>query len=289
MRPPLIGPGARVAVVAPCHVHDPDRLARGVTMARERGIDLRIPPDLLRPWRYLASDDDRRLAQLSEALSSDEVDAVWIARGGSGLTRLLRRLDERELRRRPVIGFSDVTALFCALHRRGLGPLVHAPVLHSLGVTEPGSVEHLFELLAGRPTEPLHGETWVAGATSGPLLGGNLSLLAATCGTPWQLDARGAILVLEEIGEHPYRVDRLLQQLAAAGVLDGLAGVAVGRNVGCDPPPGADYTLADVILDVLRPLGIPVVGELPIGHGPHNKAFVWGAEATLSDGTLSWE
>ena len=232
---------------------------------------------------------DVRVTQLAEALSSTGDDAVWIVRGGSGLTRLLRDLDELPLGNKPVIGFSDVTALFCALRRRGIGPLVHGPVLHSLSVTEPGSVEHLFDLLEGRPTEPLCGETWVAGSASGPLIGGNLSLLAATCGTPWQLDARGAILVLEEIGEHPYRVDRTLQQLRSAGVFDGVAGVAVGVNVGCQPPASADYTLADVFVDVLTPLGVPVVGELPIGHGPHNRAFVWDTPATLSDGTLSWE
>ncbi|MCB9688535.1 MAG: LD-carboxypeptidase [Alphaproteobacteria bacterium] len=289
MRPPLLRRGARVAVVAPCHVHDVDRLERGMQMARERGLDLHVYPDLLRPWRYLASPDDQRLSQLAEALSSTGDDAVWIARGGSGLTRLLRRLDELPLGNKPVIGFSDVTALFCALRRRGIGPLIHGPVLHSLSVTEPGSVEHLFDLLDGRETAPLDGETWVAGTAHGPLVGGNLSLLAATCGTPWQLDASGAILVIEEIGEHPYRVDRMLQQLSSAGVLDGVVGVAIGRNVGCDPPPGADYALADVFVDVLAPLGVPVVGELPIGHGPHNRAFVWDAPATLSDGTLSWE
>ncbi len=287
---PLLPRGAPVAVVAPCHVHDPARLERGLALARDHGANLDVFPDLLRPFRYLASSDEQRLGQLVEALASEEHAAVWIARGGSGLTRLLPRLDPALLRSKPIIGFSDVTALFCALHPRGLGPLVHGPVLHSLPSTDAGSITHLFDLLAGEPVAPLEGVPWLPGEAEGPLVGGNLSLLAALCGTPWQLDARGAILVLEEINEAPYRVDRMLQQLSASGVLDGLAGVAIGDNVGCEAPEGAGWALRDVFLDVLGPLGVPVVGDLPIGHGARNRAFVWGARGRLDgSGALSWE
>jgi muramoyltetrapeptide carboxypeptidase len=190
--------------------------------------------------------------------------------------------------RKPVIGFSDATALFCTLHAHGLGPLVHAPVLHSLAGTEPADVEHLFALLAGDEPEPVQGEPWVEGEAHGPLVGGNLCLLAAMCGTPWQLDATGAILVLEEVGEPPYRVDRLLQQIRSAGVFEGVAGVLIGDFTGADVPEGANWTMRDVLVDQLRDLGVPVVGRLPIGHGARNRAFVWGAQARIAaDGTVS--
>lgn len=283
---PLVRPGQPIAVVAPCGVHDPERLERGMAMIRTAGHVLAPFPDLLRPVRYLASDDDQRAGQLMEALSSPDYAAVWIARGGYGLTRILDRLDPRRILSKPVIGFSDVTALFAALHPRGLGPLVHGPVLHSLPITEPGSVEHLLDLLAGRPLEPLVGEPWIDGVAEGPLVGGNVALLAALCGTPWQLDARGCVLVLEEVGEAPYRVDRMLQQLGSAGVFDGVVGVAVGDLVDCRVPDGASFTIRDVVLEHIGGLGVPVVGGLPIGHGARNRAFVWGMPSALRDGHL---
>ncbi len=214
---------------------------------------------------------------------------MWIARGGYGLTRILDRLRGLSLPKdRPVIGFSDVTALFSALHRAGVGPLVHAPVVHSLSNTDADDRRQLWGLLRGEAPEPLHGSQWVAGDAEGWLCGGNLCLLASLCGTPWQIDARGAIVVLEEVGEHPYRIDRMVQQLRSSGFFEGVVGVALGEMVGCNPPEGADWTLRDVLTEHLAALGIPVLGELPIGHGARNRPFVWGARAQLADEHLSW-
>lgn len=277
----------RVAAVAPSHAYDPARLEAGLDVARGLGVDVHLVPDTLRPHRYFAAPDDHRLAQLVAALTDPGWDAVWMVRGGSGLTRLLPRIPWADLSPRPVIGFSDVVALHAGLWRHGLGPLVHGPVLHSLPTTDAASVRHLSALLHGEPLEPLSGETWAAGAAQGPLLGGNLCVLAALCGTPWQLSAAGAILVLEEIGEAPYRVDRSLQQLASAGVLDGVAGVALGTFTGCAPPEGAPWTLRDLVLEHLAPLGVPVLADLPIGHGVENRAFVWGRTARIDGGHLS--
>jgi muramoyltetrapeptide carboxypeptidase len=283
---PIVAQGARVAVVAPASVYDPRRLEEGLVVARTAGHAPELLPDLLRPVRYLASSDEQRTTQLLEALTDPAWAAVWLARGGYGLTRILSALELSDLPKRPVVGFSDATALFALLWRRRAGPLVHGPVIHSLGRTDEGSLAHLWDVLAGRPTAPLLGETWVAGEATGPVLGGNLAVLAALCGTPWQLDARNAILVLEEVGEPAYRIDRLLQQLRDAGVFDRVAGVAVGQLVDCRVPTDATFTLRDVFLDQLVRLRVPVVGDLPIGHGPANRAFVWGTEGTLRDGRL---
>lgn len=283
----IVPRGARIAVVAPCGIHNVERLDRGFAIAREHGHVIEPFPDLLRPFRYLASSDDQRSADLVKALASPEHAAVWIARGGYGLTRILDRIDPLGVvPSKVVIGFSDLTALFCMLYKHGRGRLVHAPVLHSLAVTDPASTEHLFALLAGEPVAPLEGEPWILGEAEAPMVGGNLSLLAALCGTPWQLDARGRILVIEEIGETPYRVDRLMQQLLSAGVLSGVAGIAFGDFTDCAPPEGASWSLREVLLDHVGRLGVPVVGNLPIGHGPRNCAFVWGAMARLGDGRL---
>lgn len=285
---PLLPRGAPVAMVAPAGIHDPDRLDAGLALARARGVDVRALPGMLQPHRYLAGDDDHRAEQLIEALTDPRWAGVWISRGGYGLTRILDRLEGVELGNKPIIGFSDVTALFAALHPRGLGPLIHGPVVHSLPITDDASLEHLFDLLAGRETAPLEGTPWVDGTAEGWLCGGNLCLLATLCGTPWQLDVSGAILVLEDVGEYAFRLDRMLQQLRSAGALEGVAGIAVGTFEGCRVPGGADYTLRDVLLDHLGTLGVPVIGDLPIGHGAANRAFAWGAAASLRDGRLAW-
>ena len=128
----------------------------------------------------------------------------------------------------------------------------------------------------------------VDGTATGPLVGGNLCMLAVTCGTPFQLDARGGILVLEEVAEHPYKVDRMLQQLADAGVLDEIRGVALGSFTGCEAPAGADWSLQDVLDEHLAGRGVPVVAGLPIGHGPHNHAWPVRATGRLQGGQLGW-
>ena len=284
-RPVLVPAGAPIAVVAPSGAHDVARFEAGLDIARGLGFDLRPTEGMLRPHRYLAAPDDVRRRQLRHALTRPDVAAVWAARGGYGLTRIIDTLDTRGVARRPVIGFSDLTALFCAL-RGTEATCVHGPVVHSLPITDEPSLDHLARLLGGRPLEPLEGTPWVEGRAVGPLLGGNLCLLAATCGTPHQLDAAGSLLVLEEIGEPAYKLDRMLQQLVSAGVFHGVAGVLVGELTDCRLPPGADYPLRDIFLDHLQPLGVPVLAELPIGHGGANRAFAWGRVGRLEGGRL---
>jgi muramoyltetrapeptide carboxypeptidase len=284
----MISPGSPIAVVAPSGIHDEERLERGLTTARIVGLNVQPFNDLLRPRRYLAAPDQHRLDQLQLALRQPHWGGIWIARGGYGMTRILDRLDLRNLPPTPVIGFSDITPLLTALHKHRGGPIIHGPVVHSLPVTDRASQDHLFALLAGRPTAPLEGTQVVAGKATGPLVGGNLCLLAATCGTPHQVDCEGAILVLEDIGEPAYKLDRMLQQLVSAGALKGVVGVALGQFTDCPVPEDADYTIVDVLMDHLAPLGVPVLSDLPIGHGPANRAFPVGHEATLADGTLSW-
>ncbi|MCB9675987.1 MAG: LD-carboxypeptidase [Alphaproteobacteria bacterium] len=282
----MIAPGAPIAVVAPCGAYDPTRFAEGLRIAREHGLNPVPLPGNLHPWRYFAGTDAHRLEQLVEALTSDAYAAVWIARGGYGLTRILDGIPWERVQSRPVIGFSDVTALFNAMYLRGIGTPVHGPVVHSLPVSDATTVERLVAVLAGeRPA--LEGEVWVPGRAEGRVVGGNLCLLAATAGTSAQLDASGCILVLEEIGEQAYRVDRMLQQLHSAGIFDGVQAVVLGEFVSCRAPDGADWTLDDMLRDHLEPLGVPVLAGCPVGHGARNHAFVWGSQGVV-DGRLAF-
>lgn len=114
-------------------------------------------------------------------------------------------------------------------------------------------------------------------------------MLSVLCGTPWQLDTRGKILVLEDIGEYVYRIDRMLQQVKSAGMLNGLAGVVLGEFTECAPPQGADFDVYDVLHDHLGRLNVPVLAHAPIGHDSANRAFVWNQSATICDNTLQLE
>ncbi len=271
---------ARIAVIAPSGAFDPARLERGLSRLRTWGYRPEVLPGVGHPHRYLANTDAARLDDLRAALSGTH-DAVWMARGGYGMARLLRDLDLDACADVPFLGFSDGTALLdtlAARHRQAW----HAPVLTSVGdVCDDTSLSHLQRCLAGEPMSTMTGSTLVTGVADGRVRGGNLCVLASLCGTPWQLRAQGAIVVLEEVGEAPYKVDRLLRQLLDSGALDGVLGVALGDFLGADAPAGAGWNVKDVLRDALAPLGVPVVTGLPFGHGPRNLAFPMGVQAML--------
>ena len=206
-----LDPNRPIAVVAPAGLQRGDRLERGLAYAREvLGLHLVVPEPLERPHRYLAGPDDHRLQQLVHALTDPQYGAVWASRGGYGVTRLLPHLPWDDVRPIPVIGFSDLTPLLNVLAARTRAKPWHGPVLHSLCAPRPGPPWPTSPRgYVASPRRPSQGTTWVTGEAAGRLVGGNLAMLAATCGTPWQLDARGAVLFLEDVGEAPYRLDRL--------------------------------------------------------------------------------
>jgi muramoyltetrapeptide carboxypeptidase len=273
--------GTRILAIAPSHAYDPAKLDAGLAIARDAGFDVTALPDTLRPHRYFASRDDHRLAQLVSALADPWWDAVWAIRGGSGVTRLLPRIPWETLPPRPFIGFSDLTPLLDALRVRVGSPVVHGPVLHSLPATTEATRTTFFRLLATGAFDGLQGRALVAGEVTAPVVGGNLAMLCATAGTPFQLRAEGCILALEDVGEAPYRIDRMLEQLRQSGQLDGVAGIALGSWRGCRVPEGVDWSLDDIFLEHFAPLGVPVVADLPFGHGPDNIGLPLGRTVHL--------
>jgi muramoyltetrapeptide carboxypeptidase len=282
----MLRPGARIAVVSPSAVYEPARLEAGIATIASWGYEPVRSLHLGRTHRYLAGTTEERVLDLRWAFEADDIDAVWYARGGYGTIHCLDSLEWERVQNRPVIGFSDATALFSAMRVEQCGVAVHGPVLHSLADhVDEASRARLKALLAGGPVPRLAGRTLVGPEqfrVSGPLVGGNLCVLASLCGTPWALEAAGAIVLLEEIAEPPYKVDRLLTQLVASGALEGVHGFALGTFLGADAPKGADWSVADVVSEVLGPLGVPIVHGLPIGHGPENHAVVLHRSATLS-------
>jgi muramoyltetrapeptide carboxypeptidase len=289
-----------VAIIAPAGPVVEAKIRTAVDRCRRLGLEPVPGPGLRGRAGYLAGSDHARAADLQSALDRD-VDAVWAIRGGYGTLRTLQHVELSGLRERPLpfIGFSDNTAIHLAMLRLGVasfhGP--HAGADHFPAETEAAFRAVLMDAGAAGPLplprdfEPV---TVVPGRAEGPLIGGNLALLAATCGTPYQPDTRGAILFFEDVGEVLYRIDRMLMQLRLAGLLDQVAGIAVGEFTEMEDPvriaTGDDGpSLQSLLGEILGPLGVPVVMGLPFGHGAQNWTLPLGVRARLDAAAGSLE
>lgn len=282
-------PGATIAVIAPGGIPDPDRLERGIATVQRWGYVVAKGPHLRARDRYTAGTAEERARDLVWALTTPGIDAVWLARGGFGAVHVLPALPSRLLPR-VIIGYSDATALFSALLDAGGLALLHGPVLQELpDHVDAENALRLRSLLATGSAPPLHGRVARSGPpVRGRLVGGNLAVLASLAGTRWQLDARGSLLLLEDVAEPPYRLDRLVTQLRQAGALDGVAGLVLGEFRRCEPPPGSGWTIEELLLDLLTPLGVPILAGVPVGHAQCNAAFWLGVTAILDGETLSF-
>jgi muramoyltetrapeptide carboxypeptidase len=268
-RPSRIRPGDVVGVVAPSGVVDPARLARGVAVLTSMGLRVRFGDALEQRCGYLAGPDAARLADLQRMFDDPDVRAVFCARGGYGSQRIVPSLDWNGLTRAPkvVVGYSDATVLLAAVVR-AMGTAIHGPMVAddlARGLAPP-ALERLRRLL-GDAAFRWHEELPVCvrpGCVEGRLLGGCISVLATMVGTPWALDTRDAILFLEDVNEHAYRLDRLLLQLRQAGLLDRVSGVVFGRLDGCASHDG--ITPLDVVRDHFAESPFPVAYGLSAGH-----------------------
>jgi muramoyltetrapeptide carboxypeptidase len=277
-------PGDPVVVVAPASPFDRASFEAGLEVISRR-YQVRYDPALLARHRYLAGNDERRLAELAAALTDTGTRAVFCARGGYGLMRLLPKLEGIALTAKPVIGFSDITALHQILQRQRFVS-VHGPVLTQLPRLSAPTHARLFELLESHaPAADLAGlETYCDGVAEGPLLGGNLSLLTRLLGTPFLAPLEGAILLLEDVGERPYRLDRMWTHLALAGVFRQVRGIVLGEFAGCEEKE-ADYSSADVLRELAAAAGLPCAAGFPIGHGTENQPVPLGVRVRLDAGS----
>jgi muramoyltetrapeptide carboxypeptidase len=283
-RPSRLTRGSRIALVAPAGpLLERDDLTRAAELCRALDYVPIVGVNAGRRHGYMAGTDEERLADLNGALQDPSIDAIWCIRGGFGSTRILDQIDFESLARhpRPLIGFSDITAVLNAAVARAGVVTFHGPVARA---SMPAFTRWHFERVltcaepAGRlrrlpvPADVLipRDDRIVAlsgGVAEGPLAGGNLTLLQCLIGTPFFPDLDGAILFLEDVGEDLYRVDRVLAHLRLAGALDRLAGVVVGRFTELQRRSADGAMGFDEVLDTyLRPLGIPVGYGYPVGH-----------------------
>jgi muramoyltetrapeptide carboxypeptidase len=279
--------GSLLAIVAPSGPFDPERFRLGLDWLTSR-YRVRHDESIFERTGYLAGSDERRIGELRAAIEDPEVEAILCARGGYGATRLLPALDPESVARanKVLVGFSDVSALHALWARAGVRS-IHAPMVASLAVSSEAVREEWIRTLEARERP----ESWkvqvlAPGQAEGRLFGGNLSVLASLAGTPFAPPLDGCLLFLEDVGERPYRIDRMLTTLRQSGWLGRCSGFILGEFT--DGDPGDDgVTLEQVVRDRLGDLGVPVVAGFPAGHIDHNEPLTFGALARITGNLLT--
>lgn len=280
--PPRLSPGATLGIIAPSSPVSEERLAAGVAALEQLGFRVRVGPHLRERRGHLAGADEARAADLVAMFADPGIDGILCARGGSGSIRMLPYLEYATIRAHPkvFVGYSDVTTVQLALlHHCGLvtffGPMVTpnfakelsaecvTTLLEQVGRPDPPGV--LYDPRDPRPVEVL-----VGGRAEGPCVGGTLALVAATLGTPHQIDLREAIFFFEDVHESPARIERYLMQLRLAGLLEDVAGFLIGTApyTETEEERGHYLALEQVYRDLLVPLGKPLLYNFPCGHEP---------------------
>lgn len=285
--PKPLFPGARVALVAPASAVSEEALQPALDLVRSLELEPVTYPSCFYVNRdgYFAAKDAQRAEDINRAFADPAIDGVWCIRGGYGAHRILPLLDGETIHKNPKWfgGYSDVTALHTFLNQTCGLETYHC----TMASTEPKPNEFtlgwlkkaLFGSLSGPLCNPEEqpAATLVSGTASGKLCGGNLSLLAASLGTPWEIDTRGKILFLEDIGEKTYRVDSMLTQLRNAGKFEDCAGILLGAWTDCVPEmPERTLTLKEIFTQLIVPAGKPTIMDIACGHCPTTLALPMG-------------
>jgi muramoyltetrapeptide carboxypeptidase len=312
IKPPRLNYGDTVGVIAPASAPaDPKAIEQSVETLEQLGFKPKLASNVRRRWGFLAGSDRERAGDLMKMFVDRKVKAILCVRGGYGTARLLPLLDYSKIRANPkiFIGYSDITSLHCAFLVKANLISFHGPMLNSDFIKddlpeftlqsflrmlmEPEAAGSIRKGLSGKgekksPGRAKNSDISVlhSGKATGQLIGGNLSILCATLATPYQLSFKNRILFLEDLDEVPFRFDRMLTHLLNAGLLQQVAGVAIGTNKDCIDPKAKgckEYrqTTEDVFKERLAPLKVPVVLGLPFGHVPMNATLPVGVRATL--------
>lgn len=289
--PKPLFPGARVALLAPASAVPEEKLQPALDFIRGLGLEPVVYPSCYFASRdgYLAAPDAVRADEINRAFADDSIDGIWCIRGGYGSHRLQPLLDADTIRRKPKWfgGYSDITALHIFLNQICGMEAYHCTMPSTESSPDAFTLEWLkkalFGGLSGRIAYPEghKSATLVSGTASGPLCGGNLSLLAASLGTPWEIDTKGKILFLEDIGEKPYRVDSMLTQLRNAGKFGDCAGIILGAWTDCTSEGPGGLELSEIFRQLIAPAGKPAVIDVPCGHCMPTLALPMGRICTL--------
>ena len=252
------------------------------------GFQIFIPPGVFEKDRYLAGSDNHRVQFVNQLFADASIDAIICARGGYGCMRILPLLDFDIIQNNPkiFIGFSDITVLLSVMFNRCNLVTFHGPVVTSLADASEETKYSLFSNLTSnsKPVINLHnGKTIIPGVAAGELCGGNLTMLCHLVGTSFAPVFENKILFLEDRGEAPYRIDRMLVHMELAGCFEGLSGIVLGDFEECGPM----EDVYDIIAELFEKYSIPILAGLDAGHGHHNLTIPLGIEATLDAGRHS--
>lgn len=301
VKPKRLTAGDTVAVIAPSSGVAPEAFEKALQNLADLGLKTKIGKSARNRKGFLSGTDKERLDDLHQAFADTTVKAVWCARGGYGASRFLPNLDFKLIRNNPkiLIGYSDITALHLAIYQNTGLVTFHGPVASStfsdytkkhvanalMNPTAPYKIEPAPDNVA-KESNLFKTETITSGKCRGRLTGGNLSLLAALAGTAFALrETKGKILFVEDVGEQPYRIDRMLTQLRQTADLRQLAGIALGVFEDCNPKDPNSQSLIEVLKDRLGDLGIPVIYGLSFGHIRDQFTLPMGIEAELDTET----
>lgn len=280
--PCRLRPGDAIGIVAPSSPFDRHRFDQGIRWLKSAGYRAIIPQGLFDGKGYLAGSDAHRADLVNRFFADGSVAAIVCARGGYGAMRVLPFLDFDAIRNHPkiIVGFSDITALLNTISAQTGMVTFHGPNVTTLGDRDSVTRESFVRLLTGE--DPIQmavqkGATIFGGRAAGVLIGGNLTTLCHLVGTPFEPDYRDCILLLEDRGEAPYRLDRMLVQMKLAGCFDHLAGIVLGSFEQCGTPGAA----LDVFRRMFKDVAIPVLGGLDVGHGMTNLTLPIGLAANL--------
>lgn len=296
MKPKSLKLGDTIGIIAPASPADPEEQERALQLFSEFGYKMKLGNSITQQYGYLAGSDWVRADDVNRMFADPEVDAIFCMRGGYGTPRILDLIDYRMIRRNPKIfvGYSDITALHIAIQRKVRLVTFHGPMILELA-KHPDSLSWftLFQHLTnpyplGRYEEPLEKYPIVEGTAKGRLIGGNLSLLTATLGTPYEVETKGKILFMEEVGEEPYRIDRMLTQLRLACKLQRAEGIIFTECTDCKPEnEKKSLTIRQILDDIIKPLGIPSYYGLKVGHTQPNLTLPNGVCAKIN-ATKGW-
>ncbi len=290
LRPPRLAPGSRIGIAAPASAFDREELRRGCQVLEALGFRVHLPEGLFSVQGGFAGDDLHRARLLERLFADPEIEAVLCARGGWGSLRILPLLDYGAIARHPkaLIGFSDATALLAAVAAAAGLVVFHGPLAAGLGDAGRETLAGLRRALcSGKPLSfrlPRRG-ILRPGRAAGRLAGGNLTTLCHLIGTPFAPSLANCLLFLEDRGEAPYRIDRMLTQMRLAGLLSGVRGVVLGSFRDCGPMP----EIGRIVLEALGDRSLPVVSGLAAGHGEPNLTLPLGARAVLDTAALRLE
>ena len=291
VKPERLLPGDTVGVIAPASPTSLDALENGIQFLKELGLDVKLGKNINNSFGYLAGTDQERLADLHQMFADPDVKAIICARGGYGTARFAGQLDYELIKKNPKIflGYSDITFLHTAISNETGLVTFHGPMPASDFSKEgahPLSKESYFFLFEPEklcyteeftPLEPI-----VEGMASGPIVGGNLTLIVSSLGTPYEINTQEKLLLIEEINEEPRAIDRMMNQLLMAGKLTDSAGIIIGDFNGCERRSENSLSLSEVMNHYLRLAGKPAMKGFQFGHCNPNIMVPLGVPATLN-------